>query len=376
MKAEIYSAITDIRASLDLFRKSIDWDTSKKKLADLTHQSVQPDFWNDANTAQSIMRQKADLERRIGAYNNLNDALSDNVDLLEMAEDEDDVELILEAEIALLSLKEKSRSIELEALLCGEADGNNCFMEINAGAGGTESCDWVSMILRMYQRWADNRGFKCETIEYTAGDEAGIKSVTLHIKGSYAYGWTKTESGVHRLVRLSPFDSSNRRHTSFASVVVYPEIDDNIDIVIEDKDLKVDTYRASGAGGQHVNTTDSAVRITHLPSNTVVQCQNQRSQHKNRDEALKMLKAKLYELEMQKREQEASDAHAQKTSNGWGHQIRSYVLHPYQMVKDLRTGVEKGNANGVLDGDLDDYVEATLAMRAGTLEVKEVLDTE
>ena len=376
MKAEIHSAINDIRASLDLFKKSIDWDNAVKKLATLSTQSESPNFWNDATTAQSVMRQKADLERRITIYVDMDTALTDAMELLEMAEDENDDALITDVENTIISLKEESRKIELEALLCGEVDGNNCFMEINAGAGGTESCDWVAMILRMYQRWADSRGFKCESIEYTAGEEAGVKSVTLHIKGNFAYGWAKTESGVHRLVRLSPFDSSNRRHTSFASVVVYPEIDDNIDIVIEDKDLKIDTYRASGAGGQHVNTTDSAVRMTHLPTNTVVQCQNQRSQHKNRDEAMKMLKAKLYELEMQKREQEASDAHAQKTSNGWGHQIRSYVLHPYQMVKDLRTGVEKGNAQGVLDGDLDDYLQATLALRAGTLEVGNISDTE
>ena len=376
MKAEIQSAVKDITASLDLFKQSMDWDISVKKLAELTTQSQSTEFWNNATKAQNIMRQKADLERQITSYNTLNDTLNDSIELLEMAEEEKDEELILEAENSIVILKETARKIELEALLCGQADGNNCFMEINAGAGGTESCDWVAMILRMYQRWADSRGFKCETIEYTAGEEAGVKSVTVQIKGAFAYGWSKTESGVHRLVRISPFDSSSRRHTSFASVVVYPEIDDDIDIVIEDKDIKVDTYRASGAGGQHVNTTDSAVRMTHLPTNTVVQCQNQRSQHKNRDEAMKMLKAKLFEIEMQKRDQEASDAHAQKTSNGWGHQIRSYVLHPYQTVKDLRTGVEKGNAQGVLDGDLDDYLQASLALRAGALKVGEISDTE
>ena len=376
MKAEIQAAVKDITASLDLFKQSMDWDVSVKKMAELTTQSQSVEFWNNAKKAQSIMRQKSDLERQITSYNTLKDTLNDSVELLEMAEEEKDEELIAEAENSIVLLKETARKIELEALLSGQADGNNCFMEINAGAGGTESCDWVAMILRMYQRWADSRGFKCETIEYTSGEEAGVKSVTVQIKGAFAYGWSKTESGVHRLVRISPFDSSSRRHTSFASVVVYPEIDDDIDIVIEDKDIKVDTYRASGAGGQHVNTTDSAVRMTHLPTNTVVQCQNQRSQHKNREEAMKMLKAKLFEIEMQKREQEASEAHAQKTSNGWGHQIRSYVLHPYQMVKDLRTGVEKGNAQGVLDGDLDDYLQASLALRAGTLKVGEISDTE
>jgi peptide chain release factor 2 len=263
---------------------------------------------------------------------------------------------------ALVPFAEKR---QLESLLSGEADGNDCFLEIHAGAGGTEAQDWAAMLVRMYSRWCERRGFKLQMIEESAGEEAGVKSVTMRIEGENAYGWLKTESGVHRLVRISPYDSSARRHTSFASAWVYPVVDDDIEIEVEDKDLRVDTYRASGAGGQHVNKTDSAIRITHLPTNIVVQCQNDRSQHRNRATAMNMLKARLYELELQKREDAANDAASAKTDIGWGNQIRSYVLHPYQMVKDLRTNVEKGNANGVLDGDLDEFVEASLAARVG-----------
>ncbi len=307
------------------------------------------------------MRERNRLAEAIERQHRLERELADNVELAEMAEEEDDQETFDEAEQALIALKEQLARLQLESLLSGEADGNDCFLEIHAGAGGTESQDWAEMLLRMYVRWAERRGFKLEWIEESAGEEAGLKSVTVKVVGANAYGWLKTESGVHRLVRISPFDSQSRRHTSFASVWVYPVIDDSIEVAIEDKDLRIDTYRASGAGGQHINKTDSAIRITHLPSGIVVQCQNDRSQHRNRAQAYTMLRARLYELELQKR-QEAADAEAAgKSDIGWGHQIRSYVLQPYQMVKDLRTGVEKGNAQAVLDGDIDDYLEAALA---------------
>jgi peptide chain release factor 2 len=285
--------------------------------------------------------------------------------LIELGLAEGDEDVVDEAEAALSKLVTEADKRQLESLLSGEADANDCFLEIHAGAGGTEAQDWAQMLVRMYGRWCEQRGYKVQMIEESAGEEAGIKSVTMRIDGENAYGWLKTESGVHRLVRISPYDSSARRHTSFASAWIYPVVDENIEIEVEDKDLRIDTYRASGAGGQHVNKTDSAIRITHLPTNIVVQCQNDRSQHRNRATAFNMLKARLYELELQKREEAASDAAASKTDIGWGNQIRSYVLHPYQMVKDLRTNVEKGNAQGVLDGDLDSFIEASLAARVG-----------
>lgn len=277
-----------------------------------------------------------------------------------MAEDENDENAIKEAEESIIKLDKNVGQQAIECLFSGEADSNNCFLEIHAGAGGTESQDWAEMLFRMYVRWAETHDFKTETIDRVDGEEAGLKSTTIKIEGANAYGWAKTESGVHRLVRISPFDSNARRHTSFASIWVYPEIDDNIEIEIEEKDLRIDTYRASGAGGQHVNKTDSAIRITHIPTNIVVQCQNDRSQHKNRAEAFKMLKSRLYELELQKREEERDKANASKTEIGWGHQIRSYVLHPYQMIKDLRTSHETSNTTAVLDGDLDGFIMATL----------------
>jgi peptide chain release factor 2 len=291
--------------------------------------------------------------------------MDDAIELLELGTAESDEEIIDDAEASLTKLVAIAEKRQLESLLSGEADANDCFIEVHAGAGGTEAQDWALMLMRMYSRWSEARGFKLQIIEESAGEEAGIKSVTMRIDGENAYGWMKTESGVHRLVRISPFDSSARRHTSFASVWVYPVVDDNIEIEIEDKDLRIDTYRASGAGGQHVNKTDSAIRITHLPTNIVVQCQNDRSQHRNRATAFNMLKARLYELELQRREDAVNDAASSKTDIGWGNQIRSYVLHPYQMVKDLRTNVEKSNAHGVLDGDLDDFIEASLAARVG-----------
>lgn len=367
MKSEIEKIINQINSSLDLLKKSIDWDKANNKLKELEAISLQKDFWDNPEKAQKIMQEKSIIERKINSYNNLKDSLDDNLEILSMAEQENDKDLINDAEKSIISLQEKSRMVQLDALLCSEVDSNNCFLEINAGAGGTESCDWANMVLRMYSRWANSRGFKTEVIEQSNGEEAGIKSTTIHIKGENAYGWAKTEQGVHRLVRISPFDSSARRHTSFCSVAVYPEIDNDINIEIKEKDLKIDTYRASGAGGQHVNTTDSAVRIHHIPSKVVVQCQNQRSQHKNRDEAMKMLKAKLYEIELQKKEQQANKEHEQKTDIGWGHQIRSYVLHPYQMIKDLRTNIETSNTTSVLDGELDIFMEAVLALKSKSI---------
>jgi len=281
--------------------------------------------------------------------------------MIKLAEMENDDDILKESEEHIIVLAKNIDKLQLETLLSGEADGNNCFLEINAGAGGTEAQDWAHMIARMYSRWADSKKYKVEIMNENPGEEAGIKSITLKISGRQAYGWLKAEAGVHRLVRISPFDSNARRHTSFASVWVYPEVDDSIDIIIEEKDIRIDTFRASGAGGQHVNTTDSAIRITHIPTSIVVQCQNDRSQHKNKATALKMLKARLYEFELRTREEAAMVSSANKTEIGWGHQIRSYVLQPYQMVKDARTGVEKGNAYAVLDGDLDIFLEASLS---------------
>jgi peptide chain release factor 2 len=330
-----------------------------------------PGLWEDSSRAQEIMRERQSLEASISAYRTIEQTLEDSTDLIAMGEEEGDDEIVAEAESALTDLRIEAARRELEALLSGEVDANDTYLEIHSGAGGTESQDWANMLLRMYLRWADRRGFKTDVIESSAGDEAGIKSATVLIKGHNAYGWLKTESGVHRLVRISPFDSSARRHTSFASVWVYPVIDDNIDIDIADKDVRIDTYRASGAGGQHVNTTDSAVRITHIPTNIVVQCQNQRSQHKNRATAWSMLRARLYEAELQKREDEAAEQAAAKTDIGWGHQLRSYVLQPYQMIKDLRTNVETSNTQAVLDGDIDMFLEAALAHRVGGAADKE-----
>lgn len=307
------------------------------------------------------MRDRTQLEKSISRVREIDAELEDSVDLIELGEAEDDADVVTEAEAAIAALGPVAEKMELESLLSGEVDANDCYVEINAGAGGTESQDWAEMLVRMYVRWAESHDHKVDWIEESSGEEAGLKSATFKVGGVNAYGWLKTESGVHRLVRISPFDSQSRRHTSFASVWVYPVIDDSIEIEIEDKDLRVDTYRASGAGGQHVNKTDSAIRLTHLPTGIVVQCQNDRSQHRNRATAMDMMRARLYEHELQKREAEAQEQHDAKTDIGWGHQIRSYVLHPYQMVKDLRTEVETGNTQAVLDGDLDRFLEASLA---------------
>jgi peptide chain release factor 2 len=311
------------------------------------------------------MRERTHLDGAIKSIRELDSRLDDALTLIELGEAEDDADSVGEGEAQLEAIRESVAKREIESLLSGEADANDCFLEVHAGAGGTESQDWASMLLRMYARWAEAHDYKVEWIEETAGEEAGIKSATLKVVGHNAYGWLKTESGVHRLVRISPYDASARRHTSFASVWVYPVIDDTIEIEINEGDLRIDTYRASGAGGQHVNRTDSAVRITHQPTGIVVQCQTDRSQHRNRAAAMDMLRARLYEQELQKREAEAQAEHDAKTDIGWGHQIRSYVLQPYQMVKDLRTEVETSNTQAVLDGDLDQFMEASLASRLG-----------
>ncbi len=322
------------------------------------------------------MQDRQALDEAIKGYTSLETGLNDSVELIELGEMEGDAEIVADAEKTIVSLAKEAAKRQLETLLSGEADGNDCFVEIHSGAGGTESQDWAQMLTRMYTRWAETKGYKTEVMEVQAGDEAGLKSATLQIKGHNAYGWMKTESGVHRLVRISPFDSNARRHTSFASVGVYPVIDDTINIEVNESDCRIDTYRASGAGGQHVNTTDSAVRITHEPTGIVVQCQSERSQHKNRATAWNMLRARLYEAELQRREEEAQAEAAQKTDIGWGHQIRSYVLQPYQLVKDLRTAHESTNPSAVLDGDLDGFLEASLASKVEGTSRDQVEDLE
>ena len=331
------------------------------RLDELNQQAENPDIWKNPEQAQIVMRERTLLEKSINRVREIELKLDESVELFELGEEEKDMEVVKEAESVIVSLSPIAEKMELESLLSGEVDSNDCYVEINAGAGGTESQDWAQMLVRMYVRWAEDHDCDVEWIEESTGEEAGIKSAAFKVGGVNSYGWLKTEAGVHRLVRISPFDSQSRRHTSFASVWVYPVIDDSIEIEIEDKDLRIDTYRASGAGGQHVNKTDSAVRLTHLPSGIVVQCQNDRSQHRNRSTAMAMMRARLYELEVKKRESEAQAEQSAKTEIGWGHQIRTYVLHPYQMVKDLRTGIETGNAQGVLDGDLDQFLEASLA---------------
>ncbi len=342
-----------------------DWDNALLRLEELNAEAENPDLWNDPEQAQAIMRERTQLADAIAACRALESGAADNAELIELAEAEDDQDLVAEGLAALQALGKQSARARLQSLLSGEADSNDCYLEVHAGAGGTEAQDWAEMLLRMYARWAEKEGYKLEYMEESPGEEAGIKSATIKIAGPNAYGWLKTESGVHRLVRISPYDSQARRHTSFASAWVFPVVDDTIDVVIEDKDLRIDTYRASGAGGQHVNRTDSAVRITHIPTNIVVQCQNDRSQHRNRATAMDMLRARLYEHELRIREEAAAVENAQKSDIGWGHQIRSYVLQPYQMVKDLRTGVESGNPDAVLGGEIGPFLAASLAARAG-----------
>ncbi|MBK1840945.1 peptide chain release factor 2 [Azospirillum sp. YIM B02556] len=363
MRAEIEAAAGEIRESLALLRRHLDWDNALRRLDELNNLAEDPKLWDDPTRAQTIMRERTQLDTSVSGYRALERDLSDSLELIEMGEAEGDATVVADAEAQLYGLRERANKLQIESLLSGEADANDCFVEVNAGAGGTEAQDWALMLMRMYTRWAEQHGYKADWLDETPGEEAGIKSATVQIKGHNAYGWLKTEAGVHRLVRISPFDSQARRQTSFAAVSISPVIDDKIDIEINEKDCRIDTYRASGAGGQHINKTDSAVRITHIPTNIAVSCQQERSQHKNRAKAWDMLRARLYERELKIREDAAAALEATKTDIGWGHQIRSYVLHPYQMVKDLRTDVETSQSQAVLDGALDPFLEAALASR-------------
>ncbi|MCZ8136559.1 MAG: peptide chain release factor 2 [Porphyrobacter sp.] len=375
MRAEAQAYINRIEAALALVRLSLDWERALRRLDELNARVQDPNLWDNPKQAQAISREQKSLENAVNTVNEISAEMRDAVEFIEMGEAEGEEAIIDDGLATLAALAERADADKVQALLSGEADGNDTYLEIHAGAGGTESQDWAEMLLRMYARWAERRGFKVDTVEYQAGEQAGIKSATLLIKGENAYGYAKTESGVHRLVRISPYDSSARRHTSFSSVWVYPVIDDSFEIEINPADLKIDTYRASGAGGQHVNTTDSAVRITHQPSGIVVASQQDRSQHKNREIAMNMLKARLYEAEMRAREEAASAEHSAKSDIGWGHQIRSYVLQPYQMVKDLRTGVVSTSPDAVLDGAIDPFISAALAQRV-TGETVEIEDVE
>ncbi|MEM1315997.1 MAG: peptide chain release factor 2 [Pseudomonadota bacterium] len=361
MRSETAAIVADIEKSLELLRQRLGWETAEHRLEEYNAMSEDPELWNDPAKAQKLMRERQQLSDALDDAKAIAQELDDNKELIELGEMEDDADVVAEAEEALAALKERAAQKEIEALLDGEADGNDTFVEINAGAGGTESCDWAQMLARMYIRWAEAHGYKVELQSETAGEEAGIKSAAYKVSGPNAYGWLKSESGVHRLVRISPFDSQARRQTSFASVWVYPVVDDAIEIDIPPNEIRIDTYRSSGAGGQHVNTTDSAVRITHLPTNIVV-TSSEKSQHQNRANAMAALKARLYQMELDKRNAAIQEAHDAKGDIGWGNQIRSYVLQPYQMVKDLRTNVETSDTSGVLDGALDPFMAAALAM--------------
>ena len=360
MRAETQTLVTEIETSLELLRQRMDWKTAQHRLEEFNARVEDPNLWDDPDKAQALMKDRQALVDRMEVHDSIQRDLTDTVDLIELGEMEDDTEVVAEAEAALRALQTLAAAKELEALLNGEADANDTFLEINAGAGGTEACDWAQMLQRMYTRWAEKRGYKVELQSEEAGSEAGIKSCAYKISGPNAYGWLKSESGVHRLVRISPFGKGTRE-TSFASISVYPVVDDNIDIEVNPADIRIDTYRSSGAGGQHVNTTDSAVRITHHPTGIVV-TSSEKSQHQNRDIAMKALKSRLYQMELDRRNAAINEAHENKGSAGWGNQIRSYVLQPYQMVKDLRTAHETSDTQGVLDGDLDGFMAATLAM--------------
>jgi len=362
MRAEIHNLAAAVQKSLALLAQRMDRETASHRLEEFDAIIEDPDLWSDPARAQTLMRDRQMLLDALQTHDGIARDLADTLDLIELGEAEGDAEVVAEAEAALRALAERAAAREVEALLDGEADGNDTFLEINAGAGGTESCDWAAMLARMYVRWAEKKGYKVDLMSESAGEEAGIRSATYRISGPNAYGWLKSESGVHRLVRISPYDSAARRHTSFSSVWVYPVVDDNIEIEVAPNDIRIDTYRSSGAGGQHVNTTDSAVRITHIPTGIVV-TSSQKSQHQNRDIAMKALKSRLYEMELRKRNEAIEAAHDAKGDAGWGNQIRSYVLQPYQMVKDLRTSVETSDTQGVLDGDLDRFMAATLALQ-------------
>ena len=360
MRAEVQNTVEKIRKSLDLLGQRLGLETADHRIEEFNARVEDPNLWNDPEGAQRLMRERQALIDAVDVYRGIARELEDNVELIELGEMEDDADIVAEAEQALRKLAVTAGEKELEALLDGEADANDTYLEINAGAGGTEACDWAEMLARMYVRWAEKKGYKVELQSEEAGAEAGIKSVAYKISGPNAYGWMKSESGVHRLVRISPFGKGTRE-TSFASVWVYPVVDDNIEIEVNPADIRIDTYRSSGAGGQHVNTTDSAVRITHMPTGIVV-TSSEKSQHQNRDIAMKALKSRLYQLELDKRNAAINEAHEAKGDAGWGNQIRSYVLQPYQMVKDLRTSYETSDTQGVLDGDLDGFMAATLAM--------------
>ena len=362
MRAETLNNVEAIRKSLKLLAQRMDHETAVHRLEEFDALIEAPDLWNDPAKAQKLMRERQGLLDALSTYKRISTGLTDNVELIELGEAESDAEIVAEAEAALGALVDLATAKELEALLDGEADGNDTFLEINAGAGGTESCDWASMLARMYVRWAEKKGYKVELQAESAGEETGIKSASYKISGLNAYGWLKSESGVHRLVRISPYDSAAKRHTSFSSIWVYPVVDDNIEIDIPANDIRIDTYRSSGAGGQHVNTTDSAVRITHIPSGIVV-TSSEKSQHQNRANCMAALKSRLYQVELDKRNAVINAQHENKGDAGWGNQIRSYVLQPYQMVKDLRTRFETSDTSGVLDGDLDGFMAATLAMQ-------------
>lgn len=361
MRADVENRVAAIEKSLNLLAQRMDWETAGHRLEEFNAMTEDPNLWDDPEKAQKLMRDRQMLVAAMDRYTGMRQELSDNAELIELGEAESDDDVVKEAEAAMVALEARAAQAELEALLDGEADANDTFLEINAGAGGTESCDWASMLARMYVRWAEQHGYSVELQSESAGDEAGIKSAAYKISGPNAYGWLKSESGVHRLVRISPYDSAARRHTSFSSVWVYPVVDDNIEIDVNPSDIRIDTYRSSGAGGQHVNTTDSAVRITHIPTNIVV-TSSEKSQHQNRDIAMKALKSRLYQMELEKRTAGIQEAHDNKGDAGWGNQIRSYVLQPYQMVKDLRTNYETSDTQGVLDGDLDALMAATLAL--------------
>ena len=360
MRADLQNTIAEIEKSLLLLGQRMDWDTAEHRLEEFNARVEDPDLWSDAAKAQKLMRERQVLVDAMATHKSIKQDLSDTVELIELGEMEGDDEVVAEAEESLMALALTAAEKELEALLNGEADSNDTFLEIHSGAGGTESCDWAAMLARMYVRWAEKRGYNVDMQSETPGEEAGTKSVTYKISGLNAYGWLKSESGVHRLVRISPFDSAAKRHTSFCSVWIYPVVDDNIEVEVNPADIRIDTYRSSGAGGQHVNTTDSAVRITHHPTSIVV-TSSEKSQHQNRDIAMKALKSRLYQMELDRRNAAINEAHESKGDAGWGNQIRSYVLQPYQMVKDLRTGHETSDTKGVLDGDLDAFMAATLA---------------
>ncbi len=363
MRAEGQAHIDRIEAALALVRKFLDWDRALRRLDELNARVEDPTLWNNPKDAEAVMKERRRLEAAVGTVKSIGQEMADAIEFVDLGEAEDDESTVAEGLTTLAALADRADADKVQALLAGEVDGNDAYLEVHAGAGGTESQDWAEMLQRMYTRWAERHGYKVDLVDYHSGEQAGIKSATLLIKGENAFGYAKTESGVHRLVRISPYDSAARRHTSFSSVWVYPVIDDSFSVEVNPADLKIDTYRASGAGGQHVNTTDSAVRITHMPTGIIAASQIDRSQHKNREIAMNMLKARIYEEEMRKREEAASAEHAGKTDIGWGHQIRSYVLQPYQLVKDLRTGTTSTAPDDVLDGALDPFMAAALAQR-------------